>query len=63
MLPEVRVDIVIPDEFVDGVVSAIAKGANSGSIDDDKVWVSLVDSALGVPAGERDNSENMTRQF
>jgi len=31
LLPKVRVDIVIPDEFVDAVVSVIAKCASTGS--------------------------------
>ena len=56
LLPKVRVDIVLPDEFVDAVVSAIAKCANSGSIGDGKIWVSPVDSTLRVRTGERDNS-------
>jgi nitrogen regulatory protein PII len=40
LLPKVRVDIVIPDAFVDAVMSAIAKCANTGSIGDGKIWVS-----------------------
>ena len=56
LLPKVRVDIVIPDEYVDAVVSAIVKCANTGSIGDGKIWVSPVDSALRVRTGERNNS-------
>jgi nitrogen regulatory protein P-II 1 len=56
LLPKVRVDIVIPDELADAMVSAIAKCANTGSIGDGKIWVSSVDSALRVRTGERDNS-------
>lgn len=56
LLPKVRIDIVIPDEFVGPVVNAIAKCANTGSIGDGKIWVSPVDSALRVRTGERDNS-------
>jgi nitrogen regulatory protein P-II 1 len=56
LLPKVRVDIVIPDELVDAVVSAIEKCANTRSIGDGKIWVSPVDSALRVRTGERDNS-------
>jgi len=56
LLPKVRLGIAIPDEFVDAVVSAIAKCANIGSIGDSKIWVSPVDSALRVRTGERDNS-------
>ena len=49
-------DIVVQDEIVDAVVSAIAKCANSGAVGDGKIWVSPVDSALRVRTGERDNS-------
>lgn len=56
LLPKVRVDIVVQDEVCDGVVSAIAKCANTGSIGDGKVWVSAVESALRVRTGERGNS-------
>ena len=56
LLPKVRVDIVIPNESVDALVSAIAKCVNTGSIGDGKIWVSPVDSALRVRTGERDNS-------
>jgi len=56
LLPKVRVDIVIPDEFVDAVVTAIAKYSNTGSIGDGKTGVSPVDSVLRVRTGERDNS-------
>jgi nitrogen regulatory protein P-II 1 len=56
LLPKVRADIVIPDGFVDAVVSAIEKCANTGSIGDGKIWVSPVDSALRVRTGEHDNS-------
>lgn len=55
LLPKVRVDIVIPDEFAEAVVGAIAKCAGTGSIGDGKVWVSPVDSAVRVRTGERDN--------
>jgi nitrogen regulatory protein P-II 1 len=56
LLPKVRVDVVVQDEVVDAVVSAIAKCANTGTIGDGKIWVSPVDSALRVRTGERDNS-------
>ena len=56
MLPKVRVDIVVQNDIVDAVISAIAKCANTGTIGDGKIWVSPVDSVLRVRTGEHDNS-------
>ena len=55
LLPRVRVDIVVQDEVVDPVISAIVKCANTGIVGDGKIWVSPVDSALRTRTGERDN--------
>ena len=56
LLPRVRVDIVVPDDVVDAVISAIAKCANTGMIGDGTIWVSPVDSVLRTRTGERDKS-------
>ena len=56
LLPRVRVDIVVQDNVVDAVISAIAKCANTGATGDGKIWVSPVDSVPRVRASERDNS-------
>ena len=59
LLPRVRVDIVVHDDMVDAVVSAIAKCANTGIMGDGKIWVSPVDSVLRTLTGELDNSRDM----
>ena len=56
LLPKVRLDMVVKDEDAEPVVEAIAKGANTGTIGDGKIWVSPVDSALRVRTGERDDA-------
>ena len=56
LLPGVRVDIVVQDDVVDAVTSAIANCANTGIIGDGKIWVSPVDSVLRTRTGERENS-------
>jgi nitrogen regulatory protein PII len=53
MLPKLRIDLVVPGEIADSVVSAIAKSVNTGTIGDGKIWVSTVDSVLRVRTGER----------
>jgi len=56
LLPRVRVDIVVQDDMVDAVISAIAKCANNGIMGDSKIWVSPVDRVLRTRTGERENS-------
>ena len=56
LLPKVRVDIVVQNDIVDAVISAIAKCADTGTIGDGKIWVSPVDDALRVRTGERGDS-------
>ena len=56
LLPRVRVDIVVQDDVVDAVISAIAKCASNGIMGDSKMWVSPVDSVLRTRTGERENS-------
>lgn len=53
LVPKVRLEIVLPDEDVEDVVTAIAKVANTGRIGDGKVWVVAVDEVLRVRTGQR----------
>ena len=54
LLPKIRLDLVVLDDDAGGVVDAIAKAANTGTIGDGKIWVTTVDSVLRVRTGERD---------
>jgi nitrogen regulatory protein P-II 1 len=53
LVPKVRVEIVVEDDAVEGVVSAIVTAANTGKIGDGKVWVVPVESVVRVRTGER----------
>ncbi len=48
LLPNVKVEIVVRDEMVDDVVSAIAGAAEGG-----RLWVSPVEMAVRIRTGER----------
>jgi len=52
-LPKVKVEVVVPNELVDKVVSAIASAAKTGSIGDGKVFVLPVEEAVRIRTGER----------
>jgi nitrogen regulatory protein P-II 1 len=56
VLPKVRVDVLVQDEQVETLTTALAKAVSTGSIGDGKIWVSPVDSALRVRTGERDSA-------
>ena len=51
-LPKMRIEVVVPDDVVDGVVEAVVKAANTGKIGDGKVFVSPVDEAVRIRTGD-----------
>lgn len=53
LVPKVRVEIVVEDDAVEGVVSAIVTAANTGKIGDGKVWTIPVEEVVRVRTGER----------
>lgn len=54
-LPKIKVDLVVPDEVADRVVSAIVHAARTGKIGDGKVFVSEVEEAVRIRTEERGN--------
>jgi nitrogen regulatory protein P-II 1 len=55
-LPKVKIEVVVPDELVDKVVSAIASAAKTGSIGDGKVFVLPIGEAIRIRTGEKGES-------
>jgi len=55
-LPKVKIEVVVPDELVDKVVTAIASAAKTGSIGDGKVFVMPMGEAIRIRTGERGES-------
>jgi nitrogen regulatory protein PII len=51
-LPKVKLDIVVADEVVDKVVSAIVAAAKTGKIGDGKVFVSGIEMATRIRTDE-----------
>lgn len=51
-LPKLKVMVIIPDEKVDAVVSAISKAARTGEIGDGKIFVSPVETAIRIRTGD-----------
>jgi nitrogen regulatory protein P-II 1 len=53
-VPKVKVDVVVGDDDVEKLVTAIVEAARTGKIGDGKVWVTPVESLVRVRTGERD---------
>ena len=54
LLPKVMIEIIIPDELVDGVLEATIKAARTGEIGDGRVFVIPVEQGYNIRTGERD---------
>lgn len=54
-VPKVKVEALVGDEQVDGVVDGLVTAARTDKIGDGKVWVTDVVSAVRIRTGERDN--------
>src|SRR3990170_929276 len=53
MLPKVKIEVVVSDGRVDGVVNTICQAAKTGRIGDGKLFLSPVPPATRVRTGER----------
>lgn len=51
-LPKLRVETVVTDDKVEGVIAAIVKAAETGKIGDGKVFISSVEDAIRIRTGE-----------
>ena len=55
-LPKIKIEVVVPDQFVDKVAEVVAAAAKTGNIGDGKIFVSPVETAIRIRTGERDQS-------
>jgi nitrogen regulatory protein P-II 1 len=53
LLPKVKIEIVLPDEMVDGAVQAIVRSARTGKIGDGKIFLSRIDDAIRIRNEQR----------
>ena len=51
-VPKIKIELVVDDGQVDGVVSAITESARTGEIGDGKIFVSTIESAIRFRTGE-----------
>jgi nitrogen regulatory protein P-II 1 len=51
-VPKVKVEILLADDQVQGVVDAVTKAARTGKIGDGKIWVMPVEQVVRIRTGE-----------
>jgi nitrogen regulatory protein P-II 1 len=56
LLPKVEIEVVVPDDSVEEVISAIIRAARTGEIGDGRVFVLPVEQGYNIRTGERDMS-------
>ena len=54
-LQKLKLEIVVDDDKVDTVVSAVQDAARTGEIGDGKIFVSTIDSVIRIRTGDRDS--------
>lgn len=52
LLPKIKLEMVIPDKNVDGVIKIIADTARTGEIGDGKIFTYRIDNAIRIRTGE-----------
>jgi nitrogen regulatory protein P-II 1 len=52
-LPKLKLEVVVPDDDVEKITSALAEAARTGKIGDGKIFVTSVDDAIRIRTGER----------
>ncbi len=52
-IPKIKIEVVVPDNIADKVISVIEKTAKTGKIGDGKIFVSSIDDALRIRTGQR----------
>lgn len=54
-VPKARLEILVVDAGVDGVVDALVKTARTGQVGDGKVFITSVDRVVRIRTGEEDD--------
>lgn len=56
LLPKIKIEVVVPDDRVEEVVSAILESAHTGEIGDGKIFIAEVEEVVRIRTGERGES-------
>ncbi|MBM4278200.1 MAG: P-II family nitrogen regulator [Deltaproteobacteria bacterium] len=52
-IPKIKIDLIVSDELVPGVIEALERAARTGKIGDGKIFLSPVEEVIRIRTGER----------
>ncbi len=55
-LPKVKIEIIVPDELAEKVITTIAEKSKTGSVGDGKIFVYTIEDVVRIRTGERGES-------
>ena len=55
LLPKIKLELVVPDDWLERVVQVIRESALTGQIGDGKIFIYAVEDAVRIRTGERGN--------
>lgn len=53
ILPKIKLEIIVPDDHVEGIIDIIINEARTGEVGDGKIFISTIDDAIRIRTGER----------
>ena len=53
-LPKLKIEVAVPAELAESVISSIVSAARTGQIGDGKIFVSSLEQAIRIRTGEKD---------
>ncbi|SFW29653.1 P-II family nitrogen regulator [Nitrosovibrio sp. Nv17] len=51
-LPKIKIETVVPEALVDGIIDTIARTARTGKIGDGKIFVTRIEQVVRIRTGE-----------
>lgn len=53
LIPKMKLELIVPDQQVESVVTAITQAGRTGEVGDGKIFLSHIDDAVRIRTGER----------
>jgi nitrogen regulatory protein P-II 1 len=53
VVPKIKLEVVVPDHVLEGLVTVISEAARSGKLGDGKIFVSSIEEAIRIRNGDR----------
>lgn len=52
-IPKVKIEVVVPDEKMEGTIKAIVNAARTGTIGDGKIFITNLEDSIRIRTGEQ----------